>query len=280
MAIEVIAWAMQAPIASHGAKLTLIALANYANDRGLAWPGQDTLRAIVQADRKSIIRWLQQLEATGYITKTSRPGDGHGRQSNAYELHHRAPGKVPMSSPADPPAPPGAKSPPGPGNVPLPPPGQSPTAVLAKSPPGPGKVPLVTHEPSEEPLEEPSARECALRAPAGRPATGSTPGFDRFWATWPSGQRKRGRKTALAVWRGHHLEPLTDMIVADVQHRTQADDWWLRGYAPMPATYLRGARWEDELGGRPPQRELSPSLRGILSLEKYKCPSPTPGSAP
>lgn len=279
MAIEVIAWAMQAPIASHGAKLTLIALANYANDKGLAWPGQDTLRTIVQADRKSIIRWLQQLAAAGYITKTSRGGDGHGRLSNAYALHYHGPGNVPTAPHADPPNPLNAKSQPGPGKVPPPPPGQSPTAVPAKSPPDPGKVPAAPPKPSEEPSEQPSARECALRAPAGRPAAGSTPGFDRFWATWPSGQRKRGRKTALTVWRGHHLEPLTDMIVADVQHRSQADDWWLRGYAPMPATYLRGARWEDELGGRPSQRELSPSLRGILSLEKYKCPSPRPGSA-
>ena len=240
------------------------------NLRANTWPGQDTLRIHVNADRKSIIRWLRQLEAAGYITRIPRGGDGSGRQSNAYALHFRTPGIVPTPPPADPPATPRAMSPSGPGKVPIPSPGQSPTAVLAKSPSGPGKVPLVTHEPLEDPSEEPSD---TCRAPSARQAgseTGSTPGFDRFWAAWPAGQRKRGRKTALAAWKTHQLETKTDMIVADVLNRARNDEQWLRGFAPMPQTYLRGARWEDELTAPVEQRQTNATLKGILALEKFK----------
>ncbi len=99
-------------------------------------------------------------------------------------------------------------------------------------------------------------------------------GFTRFWATWPAGQRKRGRKDALTAWRALHLEARADAICADVARRAISDDHWLRGYAPMPQTYLRGARWEDELTQAPPQRSDSPTMRGILALEDLKWAPP------
>jgi hypothetical protein len=83
---------------------------------------------------------------------------------------------------------------------------------------------------------------------------------------------------ALAAWRVLHLEAQADAIVADVLRRRDHDDFWARGYVPMPETYLRGARWEDELTQAPPLRTLSPTLRGILALEELKCPRQLPGS--
>jgi len=254
MSVQASAWAWSLRGLPSHLKLTLLAIADACNSDGYGYPGQSRLAEQLECSERQVRYNIVNLVKLGLLHVIIRPGTGDGRHSNGYQL--ALPGEVAT------------------GNA-LP---------AATGNPASGNRQCSVRQPAiaiaSEPSEEPSGRECALRAPAGRPASGSTPGFDRFWATWPSGQRKRGRKTALAVWRGHHLEPLTDMIVADVEHRSQADDWWLRGYGPMPATYLRGARWEDELGGRPPQRELSPSLRGILSLEKYKCPSPTPGSAP
>lgn len=99
-------------------------------------------------------------------------------------------------------------------------------------------------------------------------------GFTRFWDAWPAGQRKRGRKDALAAWRALRLEEQAAAIVADVERRRVRDDFWLRGFTPMPQTYLRGARWEDELTQAPPQRSDSPTMRGILALEDLKWAPP------
>ena len=60
------------------------------------------------------------------------------------------------------------------------------------------------------------------------------------------------------------------MIIADVIHRARHDEQWLRGFAPMPQAYLRGARWEDELTAPVEQRQTNATLKGILALEKFK----------
>lgn len=39
---------------------------------------------------------------------------------------------------------------------------------------------------------------------------------------------------------------MADQIITDVKRRAVEDQQWLRGYAPMPTTYLNGRRWEDE----------------------------------
>ena len=128
----------------------------------------------------------------------------------------------------------------------------------------------MSYEPLVEPSEEPKDTHCALRAPGAGDDNGSATGFDRFWQAWPDGQRKRGRKTALAAWKTHQLEPKADMIIADVINRARHDEQWLRGYAPMPQTYLRGARWEDEFTAPVEQRQTSATMKGILALEKFK----------
>jgi hypothetical protein len=76
--------------------------------------------------------------------------------------------------------------------------------------------------------------------------------FAEFWAAWPSAMRKRNRAKAEEIWRRRKLDAQADMIIADVQQRAEQDQQWLRGYAPMPTTYLNGKRWEDELGGPQP----------------------------
>ena len=256
MSVQASSWAWSCRGLPSHLKITLLAIADACNAEGYGYPGQERLAELLECSDRQVRRNIQALAERHLLQVLIRPGYGAGRHSNAYQLAMTPEAGNRTSTTGN----------------------RTPMSARATGHPGPGnRTPRVSqpdiamsYEPSEEPSEEPSAGECAPRAPAAGADPASTPGFDRFWTAWPSGQRKRGRKSALAVWRAHHLEPLTAMIVADVQRRAQADDWWLRGYAPMPATYLRGARWEDELGGTPPQPALSPSLQGILSLEKYK----------
>lgn len=80
--------------------------------------------------------------------------------------------------------------------------------------------------------------------------------FGIFWANYP---RREAKKDALKAWAqvhgDQHLDRILDALI------WQAPQWTERQYTPLPASYLRGERWEDE----PP---LSQSPRGIA----YECP--------
>jgi hypothetical protein len=72
------------------------------------------------------------------------------------------------------------------------------------------------------------------------------PRFDDFWDAYP---KKRGKQNAKAIWRRRNFDKQADLIIEDVVSRTTSDPQWLKAggeFIPYPATYLGGARWEDE----------------------------------
>jgi hypothetical protein len=87
--------------------------------------------------------------------------------------------------------------------------------------------------------------------------------FAEFWAAWPAAMRKRNRAKAEEIWKRRKLDGQADMIIADVRMRAEQDQQWLKGFAPMPTTYLNGKRWEDELGG-----PVASGKNGASSLEE------------
>ncbi len=71
-------------------------------------------------------------------------------------------------------------------------------------------------------------------------------GFDDFWGIWPY---KSGKADALKAWKA--LRPSAEtraIIFADVSARKSSPAWTKNGgeFIPLPASYLRGRRWEDE----------------------------------
>jgi hypothetical protein len=70
-------------------------------------------------------------------------------------------------------------------------------------------------------------------------------GFDDFWKAYP---RKQARKDALKAWQRIDPDEYPKILRAIAQARRS--DQWLKDngqYVPMPATYLRGERWTDEM---------------------------------
>ena len=286
MSVQASAWAWNVRGLPTHLKLTLLAVADACNAEGYGYPGQMRLAAQVDCTDRQVRRNLKELQTLGLLQVVIRPGKGHGRSSNAYQLNlaqiqaNAAPGNRTCEAEAT-----GHV---GQGQPDLWDQGNRTCGVGATGHVGQGNRTCGVGQPdiamSYEPLVEPSEKNnkslCAARtagraAMAGEPGEpGEPPGFARFWATWPTGQRKRGRKAALAAWRALRLESQAAAIVADVENRRDHDDFWLRGYAPMPQTYLRGARWEDELTQAPPQRSDSPTMRGILALEDLKWAPP------
>lgn len=71
--------------------------------------------------------------------------------------------------------------------------------------------------------------------------------FNDFWITYP---RRQARKEAEKAWKqidgDRHPEMLAAIMRAKKTHQWRRDSGQ---YIPMPATYLRGERWSDELEG-------------------------------
>ncbi len=276
MSVQASAWAWNVRGLPTHLKLTLLAVADACNAEGYGYPGQMRLADQVECSDRQVRRNLQELTARGLLQVIIRPGKGNGRNSNAYQLNlaqvqaSARPGNRTSMTEAT-----GHRGP-----------GQPDLCDRGNRTSGAGQPDIamsvqpdiaMSYEPLVEPSEKNNKSMCAARtagsaAMAGEP--GEPPGFARFWAAWPTGQRKRGRKAALATWRALRLESQAAAIVADVERRQVLDDFWLRGFTPMPQTYLRGARWEDELTQAPPQRSDSPTMRGILALEDLKWAPP------
>jgi Helix-turn-helix domain len=75
------AWAVKQKTGSSGCKLLLLTLANYADDTGCCWPGQDALKNDTEQSLDTIQRQLKRLEGLGLIRKIIRPM-GPGRWSS------------------------------------------------------------------------------------------------------------------------------------------------------------------------------------------------------
>jgi hypothetical protein len=68
--------------------------------------------------------------------------------------------------------------------------------------------------------------------------------FPEFWNLYP---RKQKRKEALKAWAKVKPEDV-DRILADLQLRKEKDVQWQDSqYIPLPASYLNGERWNDEI---------------------------------
>jgi len=68
--------------------------------------------------------------------------------------------------------------------------------------------------------------------------------FDLFWKVYP---KKRKKKTSHEIWKRKKLDPVVDLLIADVKNRIENDSRWTSGYVPDPTTYLNQERWDDEL---------------------------------
>lgn len=74
---------------SVGAKLTYAMLLKYAWQEDYCFPGQDRLADDMGVGKRSIVRWIKELEENSFL-KVSRRGQG---KSNLYELNLKAKSK-------------------------------------------------------------------------------------------------------------------------------------------------------------------------------------------
>lgn len=69
-----------------GDKYVLLALSNYADDEGYAWPKQTTIASWVNRTRESVNASLGRLEKIGYIKSEQTYRDDGGKSFKRYKL--------------------------------------------------------------------------------------------------------------------------------------------------------------------------------------------------
>jgi len=123
-----------------------------------------------------------------------------------------------------------------------------------------------THAPDPDP--DPTEKNRSKHVPA----VAETPvEFTEFWSLYP---RKDARADALKAWR--QVQPKNGTVEAihtNVKARCASGEWTLdrRQFIPLPATYLRGRRWEDQgTPGVPAQRAVISSKTMELAREHYR----------
>jgi len=69
-------------------------------------------------------------------------------------------------------------------------------------------------------------------------------GFPEFWQAWPSGPRKVGKQQCLNRWAKLACCESAGLIAAHVEWMKTQEDW-IRGFVPMPFTYLNQQGWAE-----------------------------------
>lgn len=85
MSVEAISWACRQTVGKSSVKFVLIALANYADAQGFAWPSVALIAETTEQDRKTVIAALNTLRSSGLLIDT---GDKKGgtKQVTVFQL--------------------------------------------------------------------------------------------------------------------------------------------------------------------------------------------------
>ena len=89
-------------------------------------------------------------------------------------------------------------------------------------------------------------------------------GFLEFWQAWPKGPRKVAKVQCLDKWARLECADCAELILRHVEWLKTQDDW-LRGFVPLPMTYLNQRRWLD---WDPPVVSAVPDALAVLKAHK------------
>jgi DNA-binding transcriptional ArsR family regulator len=213
-------WTDDALIDTYGPRIGAYGIAVYAllarhATKSQSFPSYKHMMFHLKISRQTITRTLEKLSKEGLISKEKRRSHYGDSLTNLYTLHHidHDCSSVQGTSPED--------VPPSPEDV----------------PPSPEDVPFL-----RIPIEGDSQKERLL--PPLSPQ-GESAGFREFYDRYP---KKEAREKAWQVWKKLKLDPYQAVIVQSVDdHMARDCKWQDRQYIPMPATFLNGRRWEDDL---------------------------------
>jgi DNA-binding MarR family transcriptional regulator len=90
MSIQAVAWALKQRTGSPTLKVTLLAVANYADEEGKCWPSQERLALDTDLSERSVRDALKRLQEMGYLSREARRINGNQRETDIIRLNsHR-----------------------------------------------------------------------------------------------------------------------------------------------------------------------------------------------
>jgi len=81
--------------------------------------------------------------------------------------------------------------------------------------------------------------------------------FDEWWKVFP---KKQGKSPARDLWLKLKYNEIADTIIGHTVTRAKEDEQWKKGFIPMPTTFLRQRRFEDEYVSIKPRYEPSTTI--------------------
>lgn len=233
--------------------LAMLALADWADDDGRCFPSISSIARKTRLSRSQVQRVVHRLIAAGDVVVTENASGGAPGSSRRYRLaldrltgRTDATGRVDATGRTD--ARDGSH---GCGET-----GRAGATLTVIEP----SVTITEASPPDKGQGQPEGR-------TGRAAKqGLPPGFVRFWQAWPASDRKVAKAECAKRWKARGLEAIADTIVVHVELSKRSRQW-AAGFEPSPLTYIRQARWSDEVDG-PQDRQASvlddPRFAGAL----------------
>lgn len=235
-------------IESQGDLLVALAIADFTNEKGLAWPSVDTIARKSRFSDRSVQRAIRSLEGKGVLKVHPQNSK---LETNTYQLLPVTP-LTPVNDGGDKLTPPGGDkygsplSPQPSGTV------ISGTGTSSTVPQGKGSTEgkpvsppenLTPHEPPKDPPKEEPQPDTA---------------FDTFWKAYP---RKVGKDDARKVFARKKCASIIVPIIAAIEAQKLGVQWCKDDgrFIPHPSTWLNRGSWDDEVilagprGSQPPQ---------------------------
>lgn len=252
MSFDAFRWAIETHVGKSSAKMVLFCLADRADKNNICWPSIARLSSDTELNRKTVLAGLQYLEKAELITIKKT----HGK-ANKYALSGRIiKPKTGTNSGTSPENGTGTNL----GTTPVPNQGlhQSQNRDYTSTDLGTLNLSRTYQEPIKNQKEPVIKKKKAVEQDVNR--------FDEFYETYP---RKQAREQAVKAW--NKLKPDDDLInrlLEDVQERLKAGQYALdqKSFIPLPATYLNGKRWTDDIITRGENHETRQRLGGSGKL--------------
>lgn len=267
-----IRWARAVRGIDPGPKLLLLLLADYADEAGSCFPGQQALAADSCQSERTVRRQLEALETAGLLTRErrSRTGEGRGRGGLTARYYLDLDAEDRPAKPPDRPAKPAdrpAKS-------------ARPTGQIERTDRPNELTDRPTVAGTEDPLAvDPPARIhqqgtapgdgiAAVRAARQRPSEADR--FAEFYAAYPRHEKRLDAQRAWAVARRHAT---ADEIIAGAR-RYAEDPNRDPTYTAHPGPWLRAGRWTDD---PLPPREAAPVRKPTRVQQSWQAIANTQG---
>jgi hypothetical protein len=217
LSIQDISWALRQDVRPAGAKLLLIALANYTNEHHVCWPSKTRLALDCSMDKRQICRHLAELQEKGLVKVEERYQDG--AQITSLVTLSVTQCIVTPSVVED-----------------------TPPSGVDVTPPVAQKTPPQWRGRHTEPSLEPSMNLKNI----------SDEDFERFWKAYPRRDGPNPKATALTAWKkAVKKEDAETILTATTAYAKECE---VKGivktqFVPMASTWLNQERWNDVTTG-------------------------------